>query len=382
MQIIIPDYYREFRCTADSCEDTCCAGWQIMIDKSSMKRYNSYRGSFQKKLRQGIDLRRSMFRQDSEKRCAFLTEDNLCEMYRKLGRKSLCRTCKRYPRHIEEFEGVREITLSLSCPEAARLLLYKKEPVSFLSFDREGEEEYDNFDPFLYSALADGRDIILKMLRSRKLPVLNRIFMSLGLAWDMQIRVDNGKLFSCGEMFSLYERQAYFAAAGNKADRWLESSAWRYAFSRQMFENLFRLELLREDWNQMLEESAVCLLAQGKKKYQEIQEKFTEWMYGENGREQELDWEILCEQLMVYFVFTYFCGAVYDGRVFVNVQMAAASVSVIWDLLAARWIKNKKELNMEDVVDITYRFSRELEHSDNNLKKMWKMLGTQEEMFR
>ena len=41
----------------------------------------------------------------------------------------LCDTCRNYPRHIEEFESLREISLSLSCPEAARILLSQKEKV-------------------------------------------------------------------------------------------------------------------------------------------------------------------------------------------------------------------------------------------------------------
>ena len=48
-------------------------------------------------------------------------------MYLNLGEKSLCRTCRQYPRHMEEFENVREASLSLSCPEVAKLLLSRKE---------------------------------------------------------------------------------------------------------------------------------------------------------------------------------------------------------------------------------------------------------------
>ena len=53
-----------------------------------------------------------------------------------------------YPRHVEEFEDVREMTLSVSCPEVARILLGKKEPVRFLTYESNKEEEYDDFDPF------------------------------------------------------------------------------------------------------------------------------------------------------------------------------------------------------------------------------------------
>ncbi len=43
MQITRPDFYKEFSCIAGSCPDTCCAGWQIMIDKKSLKNIASGR---------------------------------------------------------------------------------------------------------------------------------------------------------------------------------------------------------------------------------------------------------------------------------------------------------------------------------------------------
>ena len=38
MLYTIPDYYKEFQCIADKCEDTCCAGWQIVVDKKSLNK--------------------------------------------------------------------------------------------------------------------------------------------------------------------------------------------------------------------------------------------------------------------------------------------------------------------------------------------------------
>ena len=35
-----PNYYDKFKCVADKCIDTCCAGWQILIDDESMEKYN------------------------------------------------------------------------------------------------------------------------------------------------------------------------------------------------------------------------------------------------------------------------------------------------------------------------------------------------------
>ena len=35
----------------------------------------------------------------------------------------MCRTCRIYPRHQESYGDLAEVSLSLSCPEAARLVL-------------------------------------------------------------------------------------------------------------------------------------------------------------------------------------------------------------------------------------------------------------------
>ena len=43
MLYTIPDYYDDFTCIADACEDTCCAGWQIVIDKESLQKYKRIR---------------------------------------------------------------------------------------------------------------------------------------------------------------------------------------------------------------------------------------------------------------------------------------------------------------------------------------------------
>ena len=176
MLYVRPNYYEKFACVADRCEATCCAGWQIVIDEEARKRYKSEPGEYGEVLRKCIDWEEGVFRQDCRKRCAFLTENNLCEMYERLGAESLCVTCANYPRHIEEFENLREITLTVSCPEVARILLEQKEPVSFTEEEiGEDEEEFDDFDPFFFSYLEDARKIMITILQNRELSVAVRV---------------------------------------------------------------------------------------------------------------------------------------------------------------------------------------------------------------
>ena len=84
--------------------------------------------------------------------------------------------------------------------------------------------------------------------------------------------------------------------------------------------------------------------------------------------------EIHLEQLLVYFLFTYFPGAVYDGEVYAKVQMAVYCTWMIHELWMARWLKNEKALDVEEMTDLVYRFSREVEHSDVNLKHVEKIM--------
>ena len=89
------------------------------------------------------------------------------------------------------------------------------------------------------------------------------------------------------------------------------------------------------------------------------------------------DFDIYMEQLLVYFIFTYFCGAVYDQRVYAKAQLAVASVFYIREFIVARWLKNDRCLDKEDLVEIIYRFSRELEHSDQNLELLESLMEKQ-----
>ena len=55
MLYVVPDYYKEFKCIADKCEDTCCAGWQIVIDEKSLAKYKKIRGDFRGKMFKSVN---------------------------------------------------------------------------------------------------------------------------------------------------------------------------------------------------------------------------------------------------------------------------------------------------------------------------------------
>lgn len=81
---------------------------------------------------------------------------------------------------------------------------------------------------------------------------------------------------------------------------------------------------------------------------------------------------------MVYFVFTYYCGAVYDGRAYEKIRFAVAGTLLILEMAQAIWQRNGavRPLGLEDVVEAAHRYSKEVEHSDDNLRSMERMVGS------
>lgn len=369
----VPHYYNRFSCVASECQDTCCARWQIMIDDKALKKYRNRRGPLGNRLYNSIDWKEHSFKQ-YDGRCAFLAENNLCDLYSEAGPEALCRTCRLYPRHIEEFEGVREISLSLSCIEAAKLILGCEEAVTFRTVEREGKEEaYEFFDFLLYTKLCDGREQMIRTLQDRALPLKLRISLVLALGHDLQNRAARGELCLADRLFAYFAREDTVRKAGVKLERFVIGSGERYRRMKVLFGLFDRLEVLKKDWPEYLGRIRETLYGRGPEEYERQREAFLN-STGFGGDRRAV-WERWGEQLMVYFIFTYFCGAVYDGRVYGKTAFAAVSTVLIQEMAQAVWQERGGALEFSDMVDIAHRYSKEVEHSDHNLNAAERMMA-------
>ncbi len=123
MKQYVLSYYPAFKCSADKCKHTCCAGWKMQIDQNTLDFYKKDTSAFSNALISGINLKKSNFKTDKNKRCAFLNKDNLCDIIINLGEQSLCQVCRDHPRFRSFFEGFIETGLGLSCEVASKLVL-------------------------------------------------------------------------------------------------------------------------------------------------------------------------------------------------------------------------------------------------------------------
>lgn len=84
------------------------------------------------------------------------------------------------------------------------------------------------------------------------------------------------------------------------------------------------------------------------------------------GSRQE-QWADFTENLLLFFLYTYFCGAVYDDWVYSKAALSVFSVIFLQEFVMCRWFLADKQIDMQDCIELAYRYAREVEHSDENL---------------
>ena len=137
-----PQYFQHFNCIAAECQDSCCTGWDVVIDQATYNAYQKCRNIFLKPLfREHIMINSNRVGNSTyvpyavikmnHHICPFLTGKRLCMIQKILSEEALSMTCATYPRTLNDVDGMLERSMCVSCPEVARLVLLNKEPMQF-----------------------------------------------------------------------------------------------------------------------------------------------------------------------------------------------------------------------------------------------------------
>ena len=190
MKIVKPSYYKDFKCIAGDCPDSCCQGWEVDADEESLEFYKSLDPSLE--IKQRIDrvlskdeFDNTIFTLAPQKRCPFLNEENLCDMHIAIGGEHTPFTCRTFPRFIHDFGGTREIGISFSCPVAADIMYNLN---GHLRFDEEMTDELpslNDIDAMTYIKLKSARQKAFEILEQEK-HIVERLSELLDFAVDLQ----------------------------------------------------------------------------------------------------------------------------------------------------------------------------------------------------
>ena len=138
---LLPRYVSRFSCIGPSCEDSCCAGWQVTIDKKTFTAYKQsnhqelkpvFENSVKRTRGHENDVNYARIDMVQETGACPLMHDRLCSVQTNLNETYLSDTCFSYPRLTRQFAGGIEQSLTLSCPEAARQALLNADAFDFV----------------------------------------------------------------------------------------------------------------------------------------------------------------------------------------------------------------------------------------------------------
>lgn len=306
----VPDYYDRFQCLAGQCPHSCCELWEVVLDEDTAARYRAAEGELGQRLRGAMEtVEGEVCFPLRGGRCPFLDGENLCEIHRAMGEEATSLTCRSHPRFIEEYEGLAEVSLAISCPAANDLLFSLSGPLTYVEID-DGDTAAE--DPLFYLrgelfALLWGEGTLKERLKR---------LLALGIAAQ--------SIMDDGEDALLCSLSAEDAAPPD------------WAGEEELFpaaaEFLGELEILGPDWAELLNAPAPL----------------------------ELDSHAdALSRLCGYFLFRYVCKAMGDGDVLGKIQLAVLAV-----LTAAHYGGGI------GIPEAARLFSREIEHSEENLQAL------------
>lgn len=372
MKLRVPSYFKDFKCIASECEDTCCAGWEIVIDEETNDVYQKVEGKFGDKLRSKIvdDDGDNIFILNGNN-CPFLNKNNLCEIYKELGAESLCYTCRQYPRYEEEFLDLKEMGISLSCPEAARIILRNCKTTEFeLSEDNEvGEsEEYINenvLEDFLLC-----RNVIINIIELPNISLGAKCSVLLKFAKEVQDKIDLGDMDEIKDVIEKYNKSSLIEELINDLSKYKGNEGVKYNNVYEYFKTYRDLEHINPNdqlgLNKVLK--SFWKSEEDREFYIDEHKKFNS--YYENNMYK-------FKNILVYFIFRYFMKSIFDYDMSSKIKIAIISIIIIKELAVVRWIE-KGEFTEADMVDISHMYSKDVEHLEENIEKLQEVFETEE----
>lgn len=397
MKVMTPHYYKDFRCIAGACTDTCCAGWDVDVDKNSYKYYKTVKGAFGKRLKSVMVPSQDgecTFTLKEGGRCPFLNDDNLCDLYIELGEDKLCETCAEFPRFINDYGNIREIGIAPSCKTAGELMFSYKDELTFDTVeDNSLTPEPNDIDAYTYMQLRQARIVAFGIISDRDISIFERLMLYLNYAKRIQKHLDAerdeliagvAKRF-CGPDYreklldKLKSRVAVLPDKLQDGDTVKSTPEMRKSYGnrlikglRHFFDDFKGMEVINSDWN--IHVARVRQFLDGLADDSELAAVMKDYHAGSEAFAHEY------EQLAMYYVYRYMLDAVNDYDVLLKAKNAVIGILAV-DIMAAanRAAGQQSDFRKPDFtmrVDIAHLYSRQFEHSYYNYEVYREYFGT------
>ncbi|MBU3214278.1 flagellin lysine-N-methylase [Clostridium estertheticum] len=377
-----PQYVKYFQCISHECEDNCCYGWRVSIDENTYKKYRKVSDKiFKPLLDKNVTRNRSnhsceyyaKINMGENGYCPFFEEDKLCGIHKKLGAEFLSNVCMVYPRVTNVVNGVYEKSVTLSCPEGARLVLLNPNIMEFDEIKEFTEEQHNiayridtesiqisnNLKKYFWLL----RIFSITLLQNRKYSLADRMII-LGLCMKkVQEYSDNNRVHEIPALIEEYnqiiENENLKESLGNISANLTIQMELMKEFNDQRFSIAYP-----QNSKSYVDCVAECLKGieyTAEAKVEEVGERYKE-AYLKYYEPFVSDHEYIFENFLVNNVFKKMFPISSKDGVFDDYIKLVIHYSLIKTLLIGMSAYNKK-LDEELIVRLVYSFSRAIEHN-------------------
>lgn len=304
MILTFPTFYRDFKCIANRCTDSCCIGWEIDIDSATYDKYRLMPEAFRKNI--AVCDGGAHFVLTKDERCPFLQNDGLCKIILEHSEDMLCDICREHPRFYEWYGNYKDAGVGLCCEEAVRLLLESEKALEYETVETQ-EISDDDTPEDICKSVFELRKSLFSIINDRSLTLSDRIercFLKIG-AKDVIAPCSADEFFA--ECVEIAKEMSPFDELWEK-----------YTLSLEALD------------------------------FQEVKERINKAL-SEN--------QIRYEKSLSYFVFRHFIKACFDGDLLAHFKLAV--IMLIFELLI--------DCVNDDLLFNTRYLSKQVEYSEENI---------------
>ncbi|WP_160686633.1 flagellin lysine-N-methylase [Clostridium sp. C2-6-12] len=378
-----PSYLNEFKCIGGSCEDNCCGYWHIYIDKETFEKYKNIQDEETKKfvndnifVREKCNTLKTDYGQiklDSDKICPFLNNENYCSLQTKLGEEYLSNVCTVFPRVINKIDDFYEMSLDVSCIEAARLILLKAEGINFseeeisigkhfvtLEIDTYSKEVKDTN----YKYMREIRGKSIEIIKNKNYSLSERLYVLGSFLENLRRELCYG-YYNVKEFIHKYDMNSF----SNDFKRNKENYMLQLSFYRQVLEKFNEYGEYYSDYfkTKMKEVFSGFRFYKGESLIENSELFIKAWDYCEENIFEKYSY--IFENYLVNHMFKEFFPFSENDIVFDGYIMMLIRFSYIKFILVGQYIYNG-EISIEKIVRLIQALSKEIEHNDEYLKNI------------
>jgi lysine-N-methylase len=389
--VLVPRYMKEFACTGSACEDTCCAGWQVYIDKNTYKKYNKVKDPVLKPLLEKHikrirptqnDQAYAKILLDANHYCPMLTEEKLCNVQLNLGEKYLSNVCATYPRVTNIVNDLLEKSATLSCPEAARMALLNPDGIDF----EEIEEDIDtqnllfkqmntvNLSANSYKTYFwEIRIFTIEVIQNREYSLADRLII-LGLFYKkLQEYILDNNVTEIPKLISSYSNLISSGIIRESLKINSKHALIQLQLLRELAEERFSTGVVNQRYLDCFKAFLMGIKYDPEGKVEEMAEQYQQAY--ENYYQPLMDkHEYVLENYLVNYVFKNMFPSSENEKVFDEYAMLILHYGLIKMHLIGMAGHYKEDFNLDHVVMLIQSFARVVEHNSKYLRNIFELL--------